>query len=191
MDAARMIPGTDRYSVTADGRVFSHVRRRPIGAGRNGLAGSETEATLLPQWALMQHLNPVTGYIYVNLTLNKKHAARTVHRLVLLAWKGEPSSPDLVARHLDGNKFNNHVDNLEWGTQAENIADIERHGRRRKGEKSYQALLTAEKVLAARADRAGGMTWKALGVKYGVSSGTIEDAVKGRTWKHVQAGKAA
>lgn len=44
-----------------------------------------------------------------------------VHRLVALTWvdNPDPSSKNMV-NHIDGNKLNNHVDNLEWCTCSEN-----------------------------------------------------------------------
>lgn len=50
---------------------------------------------------------------------------RRVHRLVLLAFVG-PS--DLITRHLDGDPTNNRLDNLAYGSGAENALDSLRHG---------------------------------------------------------------
>lgn len=42
------------------------------------------------------------------------------HRLVLLTWKPIPDAENLTVDHLDHNKRNNTVDNLEWVTKEEN-----------------------------------------------------------------------
>jgi hypothetical protein len=57
--------------------------------------------------------------------------SRKHHILVLEAFVGPRPFPEAVTRHLDGDALNNSVDNLAWGTQAENIDDRERHKRDR------------------------------------------------------------
>lgn len=63
-------------------------------------------------------LKPVlhdNGYLYV--TLNKKQLA--VHRLVAKAFISNTNNLPQI-NHIDGNKQNNIVDNLEWCTAKEN-----------------------------------------------------------------------
>ena len=45
---------------------------------------------------------------------------KSAHRLVLLTWKPIPNAEDLTVDHLDHNKRNNKLSNLEWVTQKEN-----------------------------------------------------------------------
>jgi len=56
-----------------------------------------------------------SGYIYVRV--NKKKFA--IHRLVALMFISNPENKPFV-NHIDGNKVNNCLDNLEWVTCAEN-----------------------------------------------------------------------
>lgn len=44
-----------------------------------------------------------------------------VARLVCEAFKGPPPFPRAVAMHADENSRNNRADNLEWGTQKQNL----------------------------------------------------------------------
>ena len=45
---------------------------------------------------------------------------RTVHRVIAKAFVKQPVGKDFV-NHIDGNKTNNNVDNLEWVTRSENM----------------------------------------------------------------------
>jgi len=62
---------------------------------------------------------------------------------MLAAFHGE--KPDgYEARHLDGDKLNNHPSNLAWGTHSENECDKMKHGTQRKYKiGSYRAINAA------------------------------------------------
>lgn len=61
------------------------------------------------------------GYQFVRLSKDKKHTEISVHRLVLQTFKPNPN-PELYTQinHIDENKENNRLDNLEWCTAEEN-----------------------------------------------------------------------
>lgn len=67
--------------------------------------------------------NKITGY-RVTLWKDKKCKDALVARLVCSCFHGSPSDPKMTVNHKDGNRFNNHKDNLEWLSLADNI----RHG---------------------------------------------------------------
>lgn len=62
------------------------------------------------------------GYLYISTWNGKKSGIATVHRLVALAFLPNPENKPQV-NHIDGNKQNNHVANLEWCTIYENMLD--------------------------------------------------------------------
>jgi hypothetical protein len=60
------------------------------------------------------------GYLCLELYLDKKKTCIKVHRIVAIVHKPNIIFPMLTVNHLDGNKLNNHIDNLEWCTASEN-----------------------------------------------------------------------
>ena len=61
-----------------------------------------------------------TGYMDIELNIYGKVYYKRVHRLVAEAFIPNPHHKEQV-NHLDGNKLNNKVSNLEWATQSENM----------------------------------------------------------------------
>lgn len=60
------------------------------------------------------------GYYCVNIQRGNKEQHVRIHRLVAQAFIPNPENKPQV-NHKDGNKKNNHVDNLEWCTNRENV----------------------------------------------------------------------
>ena len=60
------------------------------------------------------------GYVvvYVNGSIN---GYMLLHRVVMLTWKPTPEAEKLTVDHLDHNKRNNALSNLEWVTKTENL----------------------------------------------------------------------
>lgn len=59
------------------------------------------------------------GYLRVDLCKNGKHKTHKIHRIVAQAFIPNPEHKPEV-NHIDENKTNNMVSNLEWSTRKEN-----------------------------------------------------------------------
>ena len=124
------------------------------------------------------------GYLQIALTRSKKFK---VHRLVAQAFISNPEGKPQI-NHIDGNKMNNHVDNLEWCTSTENNRHAVKIGLMKSGEDFPDAKLTNEQVAWCRrvhipGDREFGTN--ALARKLGVSPSAIYLLLKGKTYKDI------
>lgn len=59
-------------------------------------------------------------YLKVSLINNNGRKDKTIHRLVAEAFLPNPNNYDTI-NHIDENKMNNNVENLEWCSRRENI----------------------------------------------------------------------
>jgi len=168
----RDIPGFPGYQASSLGRVRSldRVDKLPKGRSRRR-KGRVLSANLAGRYATY---TPSIDATTVSIT---------GHKLVMLAFVGEPKPGEVVC-HYDGDPRNNALTNLRYGTAKENEQDKARHGRRVRGEKSKLAKLTDESVLEIRRLRISGAPLHALASQYGVGKDTISMACLGRTWAH-------
>ena len=120
----------DDYMAGSDGKVYSRTRYK--GFGKKDYV----------DWYPLKGHKTAKGYVSVSMSHENKKVTRNVHRLICEAFHGEPVPKTLQTRHLDGNPDNNIPRNLAWGTQIENWADREAHGRGMKGEKHHQSNFT-------------------------------------------------
>jgi len=91
----------------------------------------------------------------------------------------------MEGRHLDGNKMNNHVSNLAWGTTTQNRHDRILHGTSSEGEKNGCAKLTDDEVLEIRRRAKNGERQKLLANEFQMSISAVEHIVQRRKWKHL------
>jgi hypothetical protein len=145
------------YNFTSDGRIISYKKLTP------------------------RYLTPTlhhTGYLVVSVASDEhKHVSRPVHSLIAEAFFG-PRPDELQIRHFDGDKLNNRVSNLMYGTPKENGEDSARLDVC-KGDKNGHATLTAEQVQEVRRSNKSGV---ALAAEYGVQPAAIYRIRKGVSW---------
>ena len=113
-----------------------------------------------------------------------------VHRMVAEAFISNPDEKPFI-NHIDCDKTNNHVSNLEWCTNEENEYHAYTNGllslgRKIKGSEVGTSKLTEEQIKEIRERKQQEkITQKELAKEYGVSRATIKDIIHYRYWKHV------
>jgi hypothetical protein len=128
-------------------------------------------------------LNQV-GYLYVGISVENKKANLTVHRLVARAFIPNPDNKPQV-NHIDGNKTNNIVSNLEWVTVAENTQHAYTTKLNKyKGENSHLAKLTEKQVIEIYDRLQNGEYQYRLAEEYGVNKTTISNIYCQKSWWH-------
>lgn len=77
---------------------------------------------------------------YMNSHLSKNGIAKVIrtHKLIAQTFISNPNNY-FVINHIDGNKENNRVDNLEWCTQKHNVKEAWRLGLSKPSEKQKEA----------------------------------------------------
>lgn len=126
------------------------------------------------------------GYYRLILYDNNRYHNYAVHRLVAEAFIPNPENKPTV-NHIDGNKKNNNVSNLEWATWAEQSQHMVRTGLcHRKGKNAHCVKLTDEQVLEIRKKyKFRKYTTVMLGKEYNVVPATIGAIIRKSNWKHL------
>lgn len=172
-----------------------NTRYQPIPNRPGYLAGDDGHIYSIKrgfEHRLAERPNP-DGYPAVQLLkgpgFGRRCVSMAVHKLIASAHLAERSSPEHEIRHLDGDKNNNRPGNLAWGTQKENAADRERHGRTARGEQNRGGgcKLTAPQVAIIKARLRDGATLASVAGEYGISISFAWHIKVGLRWKHVEA----
>lgn len=126
------------------------------------------------------------GYMKVHLYINGKDKGFFVHRLVLMTFNPIANMENLQVNHIDGNKKNNNVKNLEWCTNAENQRHAFQYGLiSRAGTKNSQAKLNEEEVVKIADMIMDGVTHKEIAKHFNISSITVSAIRSKRIWGYL------
>lgn len=120
------------YQVSSNGRIKSLPRKI---VRKNGQVAKVKETILKPG-------TDRYGYSFVVLCKNRTKRTTAIHRLVAAAFIPNPDNlPEID--HIDGDRANNHADNLRWNTRkqnANNPISIERYRKAGIIQKPYKQL---------------------------------------------------
>ena len=181
----RVIPGLDGYEASSLGRIRSmdvmteHVRK--IGPHFRFRRGRIRQVHLAPagypQVGICHGRDCVTG--------KKIRCNFAVHRLVCLAFHGEPPTELHEVAHNNGVRSDNRPENLRWASRSENFSDKLIHGTHARGTRNPSVKLTDEKVREIRQMITDGVGTTNIAKQFGVAKGSIEHIRTRRNWGHV------
>lgn len=128
----------------------------------------------------------ISGWGYHYKTFQKKYGKTYVyiHKAIATAFIPNPENKPQV-NHIDGDKNNNRVENLEWVTTKENIRHAFRTGLSKPnvkcGESHWACKITDAQVEEIKELRATGLTYKKIAEVYGCHLSNIAYICNGAT----------
>ncbi len=127
-----------------------------------------------------------TGYYMVTFSVKNKSNPKRVHRIIANAFiENNDKKPDI--NHIDGNKLNNNIENLEWVTHKENMTHAFGTGLvDNLGSKNGMAKLNEVQVIEIKQLLKKGLSQYKIAAIFNVSRSTILMIKLEKRWGHIQ-----
>jgi hypothetical protein len=175
----KTIPDFEDYTASNLGNI-----KRKITISKAGWAGKRSVGGLI--------LSPkikANGYLEVSLRLTPGvRKSAYVHRLVFMAFHGLIPS-HLEINHIDGDKSNNSLSNLELVDKSGNIKHAYRTGLRKtrdmRGDNHPSVKLNTSIVMEIKGLFALGQKVKDIATRLNIPRGTVSGICYNLSWKHV------
>lgn len=149
------------YAVSSFGRVMSLKR------------GKKT---------ILKTAKSTGGYLKVNLYFEKKQHTKTVHRLVAIGFNVIRNG--LEINHIDGNKLNNYLKNLEACTKSHNLSHRFKIGiSSHNGELNPAAKINMKIANEIRREVSCGKTHLFISRKYDLSGMQVRNIINNKCWR--------
>jgi HNH endonuclease len=119
------------------------------------------------------------GYLRVDLMNDKSEKVMAkIHLVVMHTFKGK-QKPGYIINHIDGDKTNSSLGNLEYISQRENVA----HAQRLIKNLPYLEEDTINNIIELRND---GLTLNEIADELGLKYHVVRDMLQGRTYNYVK-----
>lgn len=154
------------------GRVKSLARK---------IIEKNTGKTYMLNGRIMKDRNMSNGYIQACLRKDGKYHYKYVHRLVAISFIDNPNNFKVI-NHINCNKKDNRVQNLEWTTYKNNSIHASKNLLIKHGEKHHQTFLSNSQVLEIKRLIKNGKTNRQIADKFDISIKLVYDIKVGYTW---------
>lgn len=171
MEVFKIIKGYNDYSIGCKGSVVSFKKKGRPGKEWDGNGGISIGRFLKPKKSKLK-------YPRYDLQGETVYA----HILVLENFRlDRPKGMD--ARHIDGDPSNPDINNLEWGTKKENMADKKLHGTEKLGSKNHFSKLDECQVVSIKLLlKEGNKLHREIADRFEVSRSLIGQIARGDRW---------
>lgn len=144
-----------RYEISDKGHLYDKIRKILIRGWKNN-----------------------GGYITYDVSNERRKVKKKAHRLVAENFLEKVQGKNIV-NHIDGNKLNNSVSNLEWVTAKENVVHAFEIGLHKVGEQHHYCKLTDEDAKEIYSKyQTGKYTYAKLATEYNVDTSYIGRIVR-------------
>lgn len=157
------------YQVSSLGRVKSKARKVP-----HSMCG---EVSIKER--ILKPAKDAKGYLRVALAKGRALKTYKVHRLVAQAFVDNPEKKPQV-NHIDGNKQNNCLLNLEWVTNKENAIHAAKNGlwTYKKGHEHHRSRLDEKQVQQLCRMKDAGYLNRVIADRFGISISCVKRTYK-------------
>lgn len=180
LEIFKTIPSFEDYEVSNFGRVKTKSREIRYTHSKT----KKEHFRITNERFLKVQYNNLTGYKFHQLYLNGKMFNKTIHSLVADAFLEKIKGFDCI-NHIDGNRHNNILSNLERCTNEYNHLHATITGLKAKGSEIKSAKLNDNMVHAIKWFLSKGVTHKELSLAFKVCRPTINLISNNKTWKHI------
>lgn len=128
------------------------------------------------------------GYPQVRIYVNSVKTCQKIHKLVMISFKQNEYFEGAVINHIDGNKLNNRLDNLEWCTPSENQKHAYKNNllNIKPGRDHNVSKLKSEQVKEIKnLLKTKKLTMKEISKKYSISYENVRSIKNNKIWKHI------
>src|SRR5574343_229710 len=159
MEIFKQIPDFPNYEVSNYGNVKSYFNSKII---------------------IRKPVADAKGYLRLILYKNGKANPKKLHRLVAQVFIPNPNNLPQV-NHKDGDKTNNHVSNLEWISNIENM----RHSFNELGREGSSKEVTKHRVLELIEMYKTGVKVADIANHYGIAPRNVYKILHGKSYKQI------